>query len=157
MLKAQPTSRLSRRLLPAAALSLALLLGCTETEDDPHTCPSDGQQILLTSPNGGETFKIGDTLRVKWKLCNNGSQEISSVDPFLSPDDGKTWCYMKLNSIPVGDASFGNYAWKIPDSIGLQGEWFQLKDNAKCRVKVEQYSTINEKQRSISKATFTVK
>jgi hypothetical protein len=62
---------------------------------------------------------------------------------------------MKQNSIPVGDAGFGNYAWKIPDSIGLQGEWFPLKNNAKCRIKVEQYTPADETQRSIG-GVFTI-
>ena len=159
----QPTSRLSRifplaRIAAGLSLTCALFLGCTDSDSGPveEACPSDGQEILLTHPKGGETFKIGDTLRVKWKLCNAGTQNISSVDPFFSADDGKTWCYMKTNSIGTGDASFGNYAWKIPDSIGLQGEWFQLANNAKCRIRVEQYSTTDDKQRSTSKTTFTV-
>jgi hypothetical protein len=143
----------------AAAFSASILVGllclrCTQAEDE-NACPADGTQILLTSPKGGESFKIGDTLRVKWKLCNEGSTQIDAVDPMLSPDGGTTWCYMKLNSIPAGSASFGNYAWKIPDSIGLQGEWFQLKNNPKCRIKVEQYSATDEKQRSIGGA-FTI-
>ena len=134
----------------ASAVLLAglLYLGCSQPEEE-NACPDDGTQILLTSPKGGESFRVGDSLHVKWKLCNSGSIEINAVDPMLSPDGGTTWCYLKLNSIPVGAAGFGDYAWKIPDSIGLQGEWFRLRGNPKCRVKVEQYSTADAKQRSI--------
>lgn len=146
------------RLLPLTAASILaglLCLRCSQAEDE-NACPGDSTQILLMAPKGGESFQIGDSLRVKWKLCNSGYVDINAVDPMLSPDDGITWCFMKQNSIPVGSAGFGNYAWKIPDSIGLQGEWFQLKRNAKCRIKVEQYSTSDEKQRSIG-GTFTIK
>jgi hypothetical protein len=140
----------------AAAFILAVLFsGCSQPEEE-NACPDDGTQILLTSPKGGETFKVGDTLRVKWKLCNTGPSEINAVDPMLSPDGGTTWCFMKTSSIPPEDVAFRNYAWKIPDSIQLQGVWFQLRNNANCRVKVEQYSTSDEKQRSIGN-TFTIK
>lgn len=148
---------LPRCVRAAAAFILAgvLCLGCSQPEEE-NACPGDGTQILLTSPKGGESFKIGDTLRVKWKLCNSGTAEIDAVDPMISPDNGTTWCYMKVNSIPAGSPSFGNYAWKIPDSVELQGKRFPLKDNANCRVKVEQYSTSDDRQRSIGGA-FTIK
>jgi len=152
------TFRSFPRLAPAAAafiLAGFLCSRCTQPEDE-NACPSDSTEILLTYPKGGESLKIGDTLRVKWKLCNYGPSEITAVDPLFSPDSGTTWCFMKQNSIPVGDASFGNYAWKIPDSIGLQGVWFQLKNNAKCRIKVQQYETQELKKRSIG-GTFTIK
>src|SRR3954470_13573445 len=111
---------ISRPVLASGFLLAALLFqSCSQPEEE-NACPGDGTQILLTSPKGGETFKIGDTLRVKWKLCNTGSAEINAVDPMISPDGGTTWCFLKQNSIPAGDASFGNYAWKIPDSVGLQ-------------------------------------
>jgi hypothetical protein len=146
---------LSRHAAGALLLAGLLHLGCSQPEDE-NACPGDGAQIMLTSPKGGESFTIGDSLHVKWKLCNSGTTEINAVDPMLSPDGGTTWCYLKQNSIPVGGAGFGDYAWKIPDSITLQGEWFQLKSNAKCRIKVEQYSTDDAKQRSLSGA-FTIK
>jgi hypothetical protein len=143
--------------LPASAFAFAALLasGCSEPEAaDP--CPDDSTQIVLISPKGGEAFQVGDSLRVKWKLCNSGPIEINAVDPMLSPDGGITWCFMKVNSIPLGDPAFGNYAWKIPDSIGLQGEWFPLRNNARCRIKVEQYATADARQRSTGGA-FTIK
>jgi len=146
-------------LLPAAAaliLASLLCLRCSEPDADANACPGDSTQILLTFPKGGESFRIGDTLRVKWKLCNEGVTQINAVDPLISPDSGKTWCFMKQNSIPSGDPGFGNYAWKIPDSVELQGQRFSLKNNAKCRVKVEQYTPLSDYQRSIGNI-FTIK
>jgi hypothetical protein len=152
-----PTSfRACPRCIPAVAVLASLLcLRCSEP-DNTDACPDDGKQILLTSPKGGESFRVGDSLRVKWKLCNAGVSEIDAVDPILSPDSGKTWCFMKVNSIPRGDKTFGNYAWKIPDSIQFQGQWFPLKNNSKCRVKVEQYSPLSDSQVSIGNV-FTIK
>jgi hypothetical protein len=158
----RPSSTFSRSFLSfipvAAPLVLAglFLARCSEPEADSNACPDDSTQILLTAPKGGETFHVGDSLRVKWKLCNAGPNEINAVDLLLSPDSGGTWCYMRVNSMPLGDAHFGDYAWKIPDSIGLQGEWFQLKNNARCRIRVEQYSTSDPKQRSTS-GIFTIR
>jgi hypothetical protein len=38
----------------------------------------------------------------------------------------------------------------------LQGEWFPLRNNARCRIKVEQYTTADARQRSTGGA-FTIK
>jgi hypothetical protein len=155
MRQSQPSSlRFPLCVSAVAVLAGLLCLRCSEPDAD--ACPDDGKQILLTYPKGGETFRIGDSLRVKWKLCNAGLTEINAVDPMLSPDSGKTWCFLQQSSIPVGDRSFGNYAWKIPDSIGLQGRWFSLKNNSKCRIKVEQYTPLSDSQVSIGNI-FTIK
>jgi len=147
------------RLLPSAAvlvLASLLCLRCSEPEASDPACPSDSTQILLTSPKGGESFRIGDSLRVKWKLCNEGVTQINAVDLLISPDSGTTWCFMRVHSLPTGDPSFGNYAWLIPDSVGLQGQWYSLKNNTKCRVRVEQYTPLGDYQRSIGNV-FTIK
>jgi hypothetical protein len=157
MRQVQPSSRTFPRSTPAvAALVLVSLLCLRCSEPDNDACPDDGKQIQLISPKGGESFRVGDSLRVKWRLCNAGVSAIDAVDPMLSPDSGKTWCFMKVNSIPRGDKTFGNYAWKIPDSIQFQGQWFPLTNNSKCRVKVEQYTPFSDSQRSIGNV-FTIK
>lgn len=153
--------RPSRSLLRFTAAALILaglpLSECSEPESAPSaSCPDDSTQIVLTSPMGGETFAVGDSLRVRWKLCNSGPDEINAVDMLITPDDGATWCYMRVNSLPIGDKRFGDYAWKIPDSVELQGEKFGMKNNSKCRVRVEQYSTGDPRQRSTS-GLFTVR
>src|SRR5690606_17697335 len=43
--------------------------------------------IALQHPNGGESFRVGDTLRVRWQTDGL----ITSVGIQISPDSGKSW------------------------------------------------------------------
>lgn len=70
--------------------------------------------VAVTHPKGGETFTVGDTLRIRW--TTDGF--ITSVGIQFSPDSGKRWIPVtRLRSVNEGQADWGNYPWVIPDSL----------------------------------------
>ncbi|MDB5103766.1 MAG: hypothetical protein JWP91_1455 [Fibrobacteres bacterium] len=70
--------------------------------------------ISLKSPNGGETYHVGDTLHVRWDTDGF----ISSVGIQISPDSGKKWIPVtRRSAINQGQAGWGDYGWAIPDSL----------------------------------------
>ena len=70
--------------------------------------------IALLSPNGGDTAKVGDTLRVKWETDGY----ISSVGIQISPDSGQHWIPVtRRSSINQGQPGWGDFGWAIPDSL----------------------------------------
>jgi hypothetical protein len=77
--------------------------------------------MTLTAPNGGETFKIGDTITVKWKNCNH-------------PDDMKINIWLNDSRVPQRDIeiaskiplSQGSYSFTIPPTITTNGATFKL-------------------------------
>ncbi len=84
-------------------------------------------EIIIQSPVGGETFKVGDTLHIKWKTVGKGEAEISSVKVLLSPDSGKTWLSLKSSgSVGTQDPEWGNFPWLITAEKSSLGKTYPL-------------------------------
>ena len=88
-------------------------ISCQSSPAAPVDIVDPNAEISILAPKGGETFSIGDTLWVKWKLVGKGVDEVNAVNIQLSPDSGKTWIELFAKSIPLGDAKWGNAPWKI--------------------------------------------
>jgi hypothetical protein len=113
--------------------------------------PSDSQKIILTYPNNGETFRVNDTVTVKW-LCLD---DIMFVDIRLSPDGGKTWILLNAESIAYYDtARWSHFKWVIPEKIKDKtkpnASEFTLAGNNECLFRVENYSPNDRTEISIS-------
>ncbi|MBD3242556.1 MAG: hypothetical protein GF331_18345 [Chitinivibrionales bacterium] len=71
--------------------------------------------IVLVEPNGGETYRVGDTLHVRWQA---DLQRITSALLQVSFDEGETYYAINTDSaIEASGPDWGDYAWVIPDSI----------------------------------------
>jgi len=115
-----------------------------------------GKQIALLYPLGGESFKVGQTVQIKWAVKGN---LVNNVDVELSPNDGMIWTTMnQTGSIDPTDSNWGNYSWIVTDSLEQeagQGN-VELVNNSKCRIRVRQYSTGDPNKIAITEKTFTV-
>ncbi len=70
--------------------------------------------IAIKSPAGADQYRVGDTLHVRW--ATDGA--ITSIGIQFSPDAGKHWIPVtRRASINLGQPSWGDYAWAIPDSL----------------------------------------
>jgi hypothetical protein len=121
---------------------LQVLTGCGEDAAGPTVDPD--AQLILLEPRGGETFHVGDSLKVRWKAQGEGLQEISSVTLGVSPDSGQTWISLKNGSIAPTDAEWGAYGWKIPASLVAKGKTFELSGNSKILVRVQDYVDLSD-------------
>lgn len=137
----------------ATALGGLVLTGCDSTDSGPEGDPN--AEIVITSPRGGETFHVGDTLRVKWKAQGKGLTEVDAVNIEVSPDSGKTWLTVLTRSIGTRDANWGNYPWAIPATLERLAIVYTLTGNAKCMIKIMQYSTGDPNKIASTKA-FTI-
>jgi peptidoglycan/xylan/chitin deacetylase (PgdA/CDA1 family)/predicted 3-demethylubiquinone-9 3-methyltransferase (glyoxalase superfamily) len=90
--------------------------------------------IAITSPNGGENWRVGGIDTVKWTSSNLRYAKIE-----LTTNNGISWSTIKDSA----SASRGRYAWTIPDSISTQ-----------CKVRLTDVADTSIK--SISAATFTI-
>jgi hypothetical protein len=102
--------------------------------------PADTSEILLVYPKGGETLKVGSTLTVKWAEQGQGKTDVNAVDVMLSPDGGKSWFPLMAHSIKPGAPEWEKFPWVIPDTFEYVGNKYPLANNAKCRIKVDQYT-----------------
>ena len=108
--------------LTAAALSLGLaafaFTGCGEEA----TAPASTGLITLTSPMGGETYKVGDTLRVTWSVTND-LEAPDAVDVKVSADGGTTWGWISRKSIPKDETptTWPSLKWAVTESTLIAG------------------------------------
>jgi hypothetical protein len=108
---------------------------------EPADVPVSTKILELLQPQGGETYKVNQTVLVKWRI--NDATKVSSVGVKLSIDSGKTFPGM----ITVNGSVFpptAEFSWTITAD--------QVSD--KCVVKVYEYNgeaTINDRS-----ATFRI-
>jgi hypothetical protein len=116
-----------------------ILLGILATGfycDTTTNKPSDPLEII--QPKGGETYTVGQTVEIKWKI--NDFSQILSVAVQLSTDNGKSITYLADHSISSETTSF---SWTIQtDQVSNQ-----------CFVKVYEY---NDKSIYAKSGIFTV-
>lgn len=89
--------------------------------------------ITVTSPNGGETWVVGNTYYIYWN-----STGVNNVKIEYSTDNGSTW-----NTIIASAANNGSYNWPVPNA-----------PSATCLVKVSDAS--NAAVNDVSNNTFTI-
>ncbi|RKY38312.1 MAG: hypothetical protein DRP72_02010, partial [Candidatus Omnitrophota bacterium] len=94
-------------------------------------------KLKLTSPDGGETWVVGEVHNITWQRTGS----IQYVKLEYSTDGGTTFPNEIIASI---DASTGTYAWTIPDAIGT---------NLKVRVSDASDASVFD----VSNDTFTIK
>jgi photosystem II stability/assembly factor-like uncharacterized protein len=74
-----------------------------------HFCDGSGLS-LISSPNGGETWKVGSTHAITW------SSFVSNVTLEYSTNNGSSWSTI-VSSIP---ATPGSYDWLVPNTLTTQ-------------------------------------
>jgi len=77
--------------------------------------PAAGQPVTVLSPNGGESFAVGETLHVRWMTDTN---VVFNVNIEMSVDSGDNFYKISNGSIQIVDPEWGDYAWVVPDSLG---------------------------------------
>src|SRR6476659_4038155 len=65
------------------AVTGPFLIACGEDTTGPN---NPNAEVVLLSPQGSETYHVGDSLQIRWKAQGKGLEEISSVVVSLSPD-----------------------------------------------------------------------
>jgi hypothetical protein len=123
----------------AAALSLGLAAFTFTGCGDEATAPSSTGLITITSPTGGETLKVGDTLLVTWSVKNDPLAP-DAVDVRISADGGTSWGWITKGSIPKDPpTTWPSFKWAVKESTLIAGVNVGLvgKD---VLVRVEQYT-----------------
>jgi hypothetical protein len=88
-------------------------------------------KITVTRPAGGETFRLGDTIHVRWAYKNPRGQVYAQ----LSVDNGKRFKNISVNAFP-GNVS--SYDWQIPpgaDSLVTQTALIRVEEYSPFTVK----------------------
>lgn len=106
-----------------------------------------GVDIELVSPVGGETYKVGETMKITWRF---NADNFSGILPQISPDNGNSWKELSTASVELGakGVKCATYEWKV-DTTALAGK----SSNDQVLIRVRDYN--DNTLRSTSK-TLTV-
>ncbi len=81
-----------------------------DMSDRPFTIVRDTTppSVRVTSPNGGESWKIGETKSITWEASDDVG--VNNVDILFTTDNKSRWMY-----IDKGVNNTGHYNWIVPD------------------------------------------
>ncbi len=87
-----------------AAIDDFSILACAAAVAD-----TEPPAVTVINPNGGEQCQFGGSVDIQWTATDNFG--VVSVSILLSTDGGATF----TDTIAVGEANDGQYAWDVPD------------------------------------------
>lgn len=120
--------------------SFAVFLSmCGEGGDESCTPPPDATKVIeITYPKGGETFKVGQTISISFKV---DASKVSQIVPMISIDGGET---SPKNIPPTGGVQVKEgsgfvcmeYSWTIGQ---LPANLVYSDVNPNCIIRIEKY------------------
>lgn len=103
---------------------------------------SSEPRITILSPNGGEVYKVGSVVNIKWNTNIPGSQ---TVNLWLSDKYGNT---ERVIASPIQNT--GNYSWTIPQDLVPDGT------SGAFKIFINTHNTVGGVFSDYSDAPFTV-
>jgi hypothetical protein len=85
--------------------------------------------IVVTSPAAGQTYRIGDTVRVRW--TNLPAYDNPGMKIEASADDGMNWHLLLNQAVATTDTRWRNFPWIIPAQMDGQS---MISSQARIRV-----------------------
>ncbi|MBN1983151.1 MAG: hypothetical protein JW795_16575 [Chitinivibrionales bacterium] len=128
-----------------AVFTSLFFFGCKSPEEPNGQKPDNGF-LQLKAPLGGETFKVGDKVTVKFIVT---PAEVLQTDISVSIDNGATFKEVTSASIPSKGAIEQSYEW----TIGQEKETVDYKaTNTTCILKIRDYrdATHNDKSKAFT-------
>lgn len=127
----------------SALLILTLLGGLARAQ-------SDSAPITVLEPNGGQTYRVGSSLGIRWETDGH----VGGVAIEISVDGGKKWFGVFEGTVSVGGPGWTDTTWVIPEKLrDMRDTVSVVSDN--CLLRIKNY--VNAPQRDESDAPFTIK
>ncbi|MBD3243661.1 MAG: hypothetical protein GF331_23930, partial [Chitinivibrionales bacterium] len=71
--------------------------------------------VVLTAPNGGETFFVGQTMTITWEA---NEDSLTRAEIFVSPNEGENWYAITgTGSVNATDADWESYQWTVTETL----------------------------------------
>lgn len=106
----------------------------------------DFRKITITSPEGGETFIVGNKQKISWQA----SSSIRYVKIEYSINDGEEWIELVKNM--KMDAPFASHEWVVPCTPTLKAK-IRVSDayGPDCDVLIKPFSIVCDRESSKEK------
>gem|GEM_PF-2899176 len=96
----------------------------SDTSDDYFTITSSNtlppSSITVLSPNGGESYKVGDKINIKWLATNVKNNTVSIALAYPSSDSSSN--YNGAYKVAYDINNTGSYMWTIPSELRTECE-----------------------------------
>jgi hypothetical protein len=139
------------------------MAGCDTSAGPDNEPPPNG--IEITKPNGGESYKVGETMVIEWRIDTSKVKNAVYID--LSMNNGLTYAalFPDPNSAPIlGDATYytgdrGRYEWVIPATIDDLSGYTVSTVSDTCLLKIEEAYSSGANQeiyKDVTDAVFSI-
>ncbi|MBD3239342.1 MAG: hypothetical protein GF331_02060 [Chitinivibrionales bacterium] len=126
---------------------VSVYVGGIEIESVGAPAPS-GPAVTVISPNGGESFAVGETVDIQWQ---GDPDRVSAVMVEVSANEGEHWELIsgEASIAAFADDSTGSFSWTVP--AVLSGSPLE---SSRCLVRVTDY--VDRENWDVSDAPFTL-
>jgi len=123
-------------------LTLAVMVACDKKGNEAVDCSTMNHEgVELVYPKGTESFKVGSTVPVKWKVDPDKVNLVDITVSTTSPDGPFRRIFSKSISVPYeGGVQCMDTVW----TIGSEHETVQYSPPQTVYIRVEKYSAANE-------------
>lgn len=87
-------------------------------------CPVNQPSVTVTSPNGGETWRVGETKTISWTSTGLNSSKLLQI--FLERKLTTDNQYWNIKTIATLQPQNGSYNWTIPADIVSTGATYKI-------------------------------
>jgi hypothetical protein len=140
-------------LLAVALPAFLFFSACDKSTEENAMEAGPMPALTLISPNGGENYKIGDTILVKWKA---NPDSLVTVYVVLQYDIETFTISGETGGLDAGGGKETMFAWIIPDSLydSFWGTMIATPASENCLVEISDYN-LNYTDRSDSPFSIT--
>ncbi len=107
------------------------------------------KSVKITSPNGGETWKVGETHNITWTQAGLASSNVIYINVYNNSNSSRLYEVARL--VPVNQ---GSYSWTIPANIFGTGLSFATGSGYNIRIQTQVYD--GGYYDDITDASFTI-
>lgn len=95
------------------------------------------REITLLEPVGGQVYRVGETMTVRWSALSS----VTGVVVEASPDNGETWCLIVSEPVSPDDAAWGSIRWTVTETLQeTNGSTIVPTVSDSVRVRVRDYT-----------------
>jgi hypothetical protein len=130
---------LEKQVFKSACLAMAMMIMAGASScNNPSSAdtPVPGNGVTVITPNGGNTYYLGDTLQITWDLSDESS--IAGLQIDLSLNGGGYYYNIALLQPAFSEFQNRKLSWRIQDSIGT-GSMKRSMCSDSCRIFIHDY------------------
>jgi hypothetical protein len=110
--------------------------------------------VTVVSPNGGEAFKVGDTVKIKWNSSNLPKEAKVGIELYDTRYTDKGDVAEAISPV-VNTTNTGEYVWKVPEKLNQYmrlggGNVYKISVASSYKLEAGSYGDLSDRTFSIT-------